>query len=692
MLTEVQTWARGAVEQLAPRGSRRRHLLRWAKRLLQRWRTPATPPVIGPVLDIHNEATLRQHTRQLAPRFCDWTPADASADLWGAARLIVGLLRRDASLRRRFPEAVRQGPTGPYARWLTNDGRQELGLDERAVHHIQEAFRRGLADRVVQAYEHLPCVRNLYPLALTPAGRLPFLQWLLQTGRAEHRIREEEIAWFLQESAEDPAQGIVATFLRRPEWQRACPYGLTIFGQQELLRWIRRHYGLRQDWLERVVFPAFGSPGDELRLFYHGRPELRQVAPKAFRDPKDTARLLEWLDQHSPVPIPKPWRDQLRDEWRSGKLCQLGVNVLGHFRYTSGLQQAACATVRALATQQVRTSCRDVPALPMHDLPNRADYLGLELFDTTIILTGPDRPAPTYYELCGWPERPNVYRIGFWAWELETLPPAWVSNARYLDEIWTLSEFSARAIRAAVDVPVRAMGIPVEVPSFPVLPRSHFALPDDKFLFLFVFDMASILERKNPLAIIQAFERAFAGRPDVGLVIKYHRGEVDPGSTQRLRAAAERVPGVVLLDQTLSRLETYALMQVCDCYVSLHRAEGFGLTMAEAMLLGKPVIATNYSGNLDFMNSDNSLLVDYRRVPIAQTLPIYPQGAVWAEPSVEHAAALMRWVEGHRAEALALGARAQAQLRQQLAPATVGRRMAERLAEPHAPPARRQAA
>ena len=113
-----------------------------------------------------------------------------------------------------------------------------------------------------------------------------------------------------------------------------------------------------------------------------------------------------------------------------------------------------------------------------------------------------------------------------------------------------------------------------------------------------------------------------------------------------------------MIDQLLSREEAYALMNVCDGYVSLHRAEGFGFTMAEAMLLGKPVIATGYSGNMDFMSPANSLLVDHARVPIIQEVPSYRMGCLWAEPSIDHAAELMRWVHGHPVEARAMGARA----------------------------------
>ena len=138
---------------------------------------------------------------------------------------------------------------------------------------------------------------------------------------------------------------------------------------------------------------------------------------------------------------------------------------------------------------------------------------------------------------------------------------------------------------------------------------------------------------------------------------------------------------MTLIDQNLDRGDLLALMNAADAYVSLHRSEGFGLTMAEAMLLGKPTIATAYSGNLDFMTPANSYLVRFDKTTIAEDIPPYPKGCVWAEPSVEHAAELMRRVYDEREEAAALARRGQADLTALLSPEASGRRMAARLAE-----------
>jgi glycosyltransferase involved in cell wall biosynthesis len=267
-----------------------------------------------------------------------------------------------------------------------------------------------------------------------------------------------------------------------------------------------------------------------------------------------------------------------------------------------------------------------------------------------------------------------------WYWELETFPPEWVKHGAGLDEVWAPTKFIAGALQAALPIPVRSMLPGVELPNFTRLPRRALGLPEDRFLFLFAFDMASYIARKNPLAVIRAFRQAF--RPDdrVALVIKVARGHCDPESLAQLTEAA-RQAGVQLLNRLVSREEALALIAGADCYVSLHRSEGFGLTMAEAMLLGKPVIATAYSGNLDFMSPDNSLLVSYQRVPIDRDQGVYKKGNVWAEPSVEEAASLMRHVFEHTEQARELGARARAEVSDLLALEAAGQRMARRLRE-----------
>jgi glycosyltransferase involved in cell wall biosynthesis len=274
--------------------------------------------------------------------------------------------------------------------------------------------------------------------------------------------------------------------------------------------------------------------------------------------------------------------------------------------------------------------------------------------------------------------RPGVRRIAVWYWELEELPAAWADKIRWPDEVWAPTRFIADALRV-IGKPVFPMLPAVRLPAFDPLPKPHFGLSSDRFTFLFVFDMNSRLPRKNPVALIRAFRRAFRPDEPVELAIKVSpQGEFYPDWWRELRTAA-REAGVTLIDRNLSRGELLALMNAADAYASLHRSEGFGLTMAEAMLLGKPTVATGYSGNLDFMTPENSYLVDHSRAVIEDDTPPYPKGCVWAEPSVEHAAALLRRVYAHPAEARAKGERARAELLRLLSPEAAGARMKARL-------------
>lgn len=250
----------------------------------------------------------------------------------------------------------------------------------------------------------------------------------------------------------------------------------------------------------------------------------------------------------------------------------------------------------------------------------------------------------------------NRFTIGYWAWELPHFPVVWHEAFKYFQEIWVLSSFMQNTLSTISPVPVVTMPPAIEIQSLekPSYPRSYFSIPEGKFVFLFMFDFHSFFARKNPDGVIKAFCRAFSTQEDVVLVIKSLHSKDYPEEMELLsQMAAEG--NVVLFDHVYTREEMNALMYHADCYVSLHRSEGFGLTMAEAMSFGKPVIATAYSGNLDFMNANNSYLVQYEPVELEQDYGPYKKGNVWAEPDLEHAARLMRYVYENQPEAKAIG-------------------------------------
>ncbi|MCR4317522.1 MAG: glycosyltransferase family 4 protein [Planctomycetes bacterium] len=230
------------------------------------------------------------------------------------------------------------------------------------------------------------------------------------------------------------------------------------------------------------------------------------------------------------------------------------------------------------------------------------------------------------------------------AWELSNYPAVWARQLEAFDEVWALSTFTADSIRKAVSIPVKAIPDAVEPKISNYVSRRYFGIQESSFVFMFSFDFTSYIERKNPYAVLDAFKIAARelGFADIRLVIKLNGTAQRPDDFIRFTdAISEYKERVTIIDKVLSANEMKNLIRVCDCYVSLHRSEGFGFGMAEAMYFGKPVIGTGYSGNLDFMNDENSLLVPYKLVDVPDGAYPYSANQQWAEPDVHAAAEYM---------------------------------------------------
>jgi glycosyltransferase involved in cell wall biosynthesis len=233
------------------------------------------------------------------------------------------------------------------------------------------------------------------------------------------------------------------------------------------------------------------------------------------------------------------------------------------------------------------------------------------------------------------------YTIGVWAWELEEFPDAFLPAFNHVQEVWAPSRFIHEAVAEKSPVPVVHMPFVVTAAPAPGISRQDFGLPQDGFLFLMMYDTLSIQERKNPLGALEAFRRAFPSRSRVGLVIRVNHAASRPEDVAIVRQQAANTAGVFLLDRPMSRRDAQALHLSCDAFVSLHRSEGLGLNIAEAMLLNKPVVVTGWSGNMDFTTHQNACLVDYELVTLSMDYGPYRQGNRWAEPDLDHAAELM---------------------------------------------------
>ena len=364
-----------------------------------------------------------------------------------------------------------------------------------------------------------------------------------------------------------------------------------------------------------------------------------------------------------------------------------GVNVIGYFRSETGTGERARQIINGLDSVALRL-------MPVHAPIDSSDRQGypFSTADPTeagyrINLICSDADAmPELVRAVGYEFFAGRYSIGCWSWELpRVLANGWSDEVASLDEVWAPSEHAANTISAAVPVPVTTVVLPVEVPATAKLPRYAFELPTDDFLFLCSFDYRAGFERKNPLAVVEAFRAAFEPGSGATLVIKTSNADSDPAGRAKVREAAAGRPDVRLIEEQLGPEEKDGLTAACDCYVSLHRAVSFGLSIAEAMFLGKPAIATGYSGNLEFMTSENSYLVDYELGPIGSGAPSDMPAAVWARPNIDHAARVMREVFDGRDVALERGRRGAAYLRARHSPHLAGRQMLSRLEAVDAP-------
>jgi glycosyltransferase involved in cell wall biosynthesis len=238
----------------------------------------------------------------------------------------------------------------------------------------------------------------------------------------------------------------------------------------------------------------------------------------------------------------------------------------------------------------------------------------------------------------------------------------------------------ASAVRKGVAVPVRVIPQAVAITPAPRLDRRRWNVPEGHALFVFMFDHHSTAARKNAFGLVDAFTAAYPDGRDATLLIKTINAHNVPATAAELLAAASSHPAIHIVDISLGARERAALLAGCDCYVSLHRSEGFGMTIAEAMGYGRPVIATDFGGNLEFMDEQTGYLVRSTPTAVGEGVPIYPADGTWAEPDLSHAADLLRLVLEDPAGAAARGRRAGMRIATAHAPAVVGVAVAQELA------------
>jgi glycosyltransferase involved in cell wall biosynthesis len=335
-------------------------------------------------------------------------------------------------------------------------------------------------------------------------------------------------------------------------------------------------------------------------------------------------------------------KEQTVQEKKSDRSAKVGINLIGFVSAGFGLGEAARSTIRGADDAGIPLNIIDVGFDGR--IISGLDKSGMDpdiFHPVTVVHFNPDMTRLLNEEPLRSIWRKSSYRIGFWFWETTQLPELWIKASELFDEVWVGSTFCRDVISSQVNKPVTLIPLNIVIDDVSALQRNKPPFPPGPYTFLTMMDCKSRSERKNPFGAIEAFEKAFGKHPkNVRLVVKVINTQ-GSNDYKRFVNIALSQEGIVILNQLMTRAQVSGLMHAVNCLVSLHRSEGFGLPIAEAMSLGKPVIATGWSANMDFMTEDNSFPVRYSLGRLRKNAPPYPKGTVWAEPDINHAAEIM---------------------------------------------------
>ena len=456
---------------------------------------------------------------------------------------------------------------------------------------------------------------------------------------------------------DDHVRAAVAAALRDGDAAARAAAGAVLGGPESLAHWLAESPpGAAVKGISRYLLGVWESDDHAKALF----PNPLDDHAEAF---------LDWVRSHGAADaMPSRFRPSViaRREpaptSATGEPPEPGVNLVGFLRAGFGIGEATRLFADALAGGGVPHATISLNHGDLQDMVEVAGGADAPRFDTNLICVNADWLDLVTRRL-GTDFLRSRYTIGTWWWESNLLPEPLAQRIREFDELWVGSRFIADALSSYAQIPIRVFPLPISVPpEMPVPDRRELGLPEG-FLFMFSFDFNSTVERKNPAGVIEAFTRAFGPGEGPSLVIKTINGHRHLRELEELRALAAGRPDVLIVDRFLPAAERDVWARACDCYVSLHRCEGFGLTMAEAMALGKPVIATGYSANLDFMDPTNSRLVGYDEWLLTRPSGPYPAGTRWAQPDLDEAAAHMRQLYENPDDARELGSRAREHIR-----------------------------
>ena len=594
------------------------------------------------------------------------------------------IYRRRPDIQAMFPNIFEQDHE-PFCAWLNNSAPQAHDCPSAAGERFRRCGRASLA-RIFSFLARREDIAAHCQDSLMSENPEPVLRELIRAAGDGLEFDLDDVI-VLQHIHQSSRHLLVPLYLElplvreRPEASRVAQKNIAALPE----RVRRAAWASRGAEMHAACFDPFeASLEDELR---------RLCRPRSSR-PRNVADLLRttWQAERRAVKTEPSYQVALRrlsfGDFSAGavRLAERerrpGVNVFGCFASDIGLGESSCGLARTISllrpvnrvptwTAQLREGTE------LASLFQRFDYLS----DTNVFVSYPHRAEDVLGRmrpdhLAG---RRNVAHL---AWELRDANPWWKLVYDRYDEVWTISDFAATAFRSMFPGRVRVTPNVLDFDQFPARPEAMRArLGKERIRFLFIFDANSSMERKNPEAVIDAFEKAFKDTrhaANVGLTLKVggmHRPE-HAGRVRRLmRRAAQSGLQIEFDGRLLSREELLCMIAEADCYVSLHHAEGFGYTMAEAMFYGVPVIASGYSGNLEYMTAENSFLVPCEEAFVKTAEGPFQLGSVWGEPDIDIAATLMRQAVENRSTFREVGKRGRKAVLQRLSAAAVAKTM-----------------
>jgi glycosyltransferase involved in cell wall biosynthesis len=531
-----------------------------------------------------------------------------------------------------------------FCGWLRRFGTEEEGLKAEDLTEA-EKYPEGLYRVLLLYFSHSDLPRQ-FPRIHERKERRRFREWLVEHLSYFESISYEDVVWFDILCTYEP-ETVLCINATYNAWLRKLTGAelsiFTLFRFEPLLgEGVDAAASLR-DWLTSDRGP---SPLYQVQVAYDADPMLRRAYPQAFSDPEQLEGLVGRLTEgarRGTDDLPAAWRGRLLSEAASFDPSVGRLNIAGFFDAPTGIGQSARALARAAAeagycVHRVTLPTASCTEGAFESKPDKALPFGLfsHGLHPTIVVANADMALGAM----GFLSRASVNHqrcIAYWVWETEELPASAAAASAVFDQIWTPSHYSAEAIRKHVDKPVHVVPhalVPEELDAVRAS-RGEFVLPENAFVFGYFFDQLSVMKRKNPELLVNAFLDAFEDNEDVHLALKVsatHRGGT---AYQLLRAQLVKRPRIHLMEGAWSRDRVLALMACLDAYVSPHRSEGFGLTLAEAAVLRKPVVAAPYSGNVDFLRPEEYWPIDYVRVRVGGGAWPYPPTHVWAEPDLD---------------------------------------------------------